>query len=78
MLRGRTRRVRGVMTRTVLWLCGAAAPLGAQWQSSIGPGGAMLGAPVGSDVERYVRALMIAGVIEPTAWGTRALGADAL
>jgi Capsule assembly protein Wzi len=56
----------------------AAAPLGAQWQSTLGPRGALLGAPVGSDVERYVRALSIAGVIEPVSWGTRPLGADEL
>ena len=53
-----------------------AAPLEGQWQSSLGPRGAMLGAPVGSDVERYVRTLSIAGVIEPLSWGTRPLGAD--
>ncbi len=61
----------------VLLMCAVAVrPLFAQWQTNLGPKGAMLGAPVGSDVERYVRALAITGTIEPIAWGTRPLGAD--
>ncbi|MES3032828.1 MAG: capsule assembly Wzi family protein [Gemmatimonadota bacterium] len=52
------------------------APLDAQWQAPLGPRGAMLGAPVGSDVERYIRALSIAGIVEPLAWGARPLGPD--
>lgn len=72
--------VRGATRLALAALCGVVmtAPLGAQWQSSLGPDGAMLGAPVGSDAERYVRALMITGLVAPAAWGTRALGADEL
>lgn len=62
----------------VLTVCVAlqwcASPLTAQWQSNTGPAGAALGAVVGGDVERYVRALAMAGVIKPVAWGARAFG----
>jgi Capsule assembly protein Wzi len=50
----------------------------AQWQSNTGPSGAALGVTVGSDVERYVRALILAGHVGPVPWGTRPLGADDL
>ncbi len=50
----------------------------AQWQSNTGPSGAALGAVVGGDVERYVRALAMAGLVRPVAWGARTLGPDDL
>ncbi len=50
----------------------------AQWQSNTGPSGAALGAVVGGDVERYVRALAMAGLVKPVAWGARPFGADEL
>ena len=55
-----------------------ALPLAAQWQSNTGPAGAALGAVVGGDVERYVRALAMAGIIKPVAWGARPFGAQDL
>jgi hypothetical protein len=61
-----------------LLLATTAGAVEAQWQSTLGPRGAMLGAPVGSDIERYVRALAMSGVIAPMAWGTRPIGADEL
>ncbi len=45
--------------------------LAAQWQSNTGPNGAALGAIVGGDVERYVRALALAGLIDPVPWSAR-------
>lgn len=65
---------------TVALLIGPLAgnALHAQWQSSLGPRGAVLGAPVGSDMERYLRALTIAGIVEPLAWSARPVGADDL
>ena len=53
-------------------------PLHAQWQSNGGPATAALGAVVGSDVERYVHALALAGVIAPLPWSARPFGADDL
>lgn len=46
----------------------------AQWQSNTGPAGAALGVVVGGDVERYVRALTLAGFVKPVPWGVRPLG----
>lgn len=73
------------MLRSSRWVgafCGAwlvcAPALSAQWQSSTGPGGAALGAVVGSDVERYLRALALTGQIRPVAWGARPFTAGAL
>lgn len=63
-------------------LCAAvhasAVTVHAQWQSNTGPAGAALGAVVGGDVERYVRALTLAGVVKPVAWGARTLGPNDL
>jgi hypothetical protein len=69
-----------ILCRTVaLTVCAAfLSDLHGQWQASLGPRGAMLGAPVGSDLERYVRALMISGRIEHIAWGTRPFATDEL
>jgi len=64
---------------TLLLLLPAAAPcLSAQWQSGTGPAGASMGAVVGSDVERYLRTLSIAGVVAPLPWAGRPFGADEL
>lgn len=52
------------------------APLVAQWQSAVGPEGAALGAPIGSDMERYLRALSISGAIRPVIWGARDLSVE--
>lgn len=70
------------MLRSSRWvvaaLCAAvhasAVTAHAQWQSNTGPSGAALGAVVGGDVERYVRALLLAGVVRPVSWGARTLG----
>ena len=70
-----TRWVPVAFTLSLQW---CTSPLGAQWQSNTGPAGAVLGATVGGDVERYVRALAMAGIIRPVAWGARGLGPDAL
>ncbi len=51
-----------------------AVPLRAQWQAATGPAGAALGATVGGDVERYLRALASAGVIETLPWAARPFG----
>ena len=59
-------------------LSGTAPRLAAQWQANGGPAGAALGAVVGSDVERYVRALTLAGIVSPLPWGARPFGADEL
>ena len=56
----------------------SAVKVHAQWQSNTGPAGAALGAVVGGDVERYVRALALAGLVKPVAWGARTLRADDL
>ncbi len=48
----------------------------AQWQTNTGPAGAALGAVVGGDVERYIRALAIAGLIGSVPWGSRPFGAE--
>lgn len=51
---------------------GSIAPtVQAQWQSNSGPGGATVGAVVGGDIERYVRALSISGLAAPRPWGSR-------
>jgi hypothetical protein len=61
--------------RLLLWLASAsfavARPAAAQWQANTGPGVASLGAVVGSDVERYLRALILAGIVEPLPWSAR-------
>ena len=70
------------MSRTFRWVLPAlllattcsTTMLHAQWQANTGPAGAAMGAVVGGDVERYVRALIIAGRTAPVAWGTRPLG----
>ena len=49
-----------------------------QWQTSLGPRAAVLGAPVGSDLERYVRTLAIAGIVQPVAWAARDLSPEDL
>jgi hypothetical protein len=53
--------------------CVALAPaaLAAQWQGATGPRSAALGAAAGSDVERYLRALVTAGVIRDVPWHAR-------
>jgi hypothetical protein len=74
------------MLRSSRWVIAAAAlaahsyaqPLRAQWQSNTGPAGAALGAVVGGDVERYVRALALAGVIKSVPWGIRPFGPEDL
>jgi hypothetical protein len=43
----------------------------AQWQSNSGPATVSMGAVVGSDVERYVRALSLAGLVAPLPWSAR-------
>lgn len=43
----------------------------AQWQSNTGPSGAALGAVVGGDIERYTRALALAGIVANRPWATR-------
>lgn len=55
-----------------------ASTLPAQWQSNTGPAGAVLGATVGGDVERYLRALALSGIVRPVPWGTRPFGAEDL
>jgi hypothetical protein len=52
--------------------------IAAQWQATTGPSGAALGAVVGGDVERYVRALAVGGIIATTPWATRPYGAEDL
>lgn len=61
-----------VITATVVFA--SPATLLCQWQSNAGPDAAAIGASVGSDVERYTRSLMIAGVVRPVAWGARPFG----
>ncbi len=56
----------------------SAPRVSAQWQSNTGPTGATLGAIVGGDVERYVRALALAGIIKPLPWAVRPFGPDDL
>lgn len=62
--------------RMGLFSCAAGMALPAQWQSAIGPEAAVLGAPVGSDLERYLRALSIAGITNTQLWGTRDLSVE--
>lgn len=55
-------------------LCTARAE--AQWMTWGGDGrDAAMGAPVGSDLERYVRALTVAGIVRPMPWSGRPLSA---
>lgn len=56
----------------------ATSTLSAQWQSNTGPAGAAAGAIVGGDIERYVRALALAGIIKPLPWAVRPFGPDDL
>ena len=56
----------------------APVKLAAQWQSNTGPAGSSLGATVGGDVERYVRALSIAGIVRALPWAARPFGPDEL
>ena len=50
--------------------------LAAQWMMAPGTGdNGALGAPVGSDLERYIRALMVANAVVMVPWSTRALSA---
>jgi hypothetical protein len=72
------RSSRWVLPTLLFALSGASSTLRAQWQSNTGPGGASLGATVGGDVERYLRALALSGIIKPVPWGTRPFGADDL
>jgi hypothetical protein len=58
-----------------IWLAASAPVLSAQWQSNTGPRGAQIGATVGGEVERYLRALILAGVVAPLPWGARPFGA---
>ena len=52
--------------------------LAAQWQANTGPAGAALGAIVGGDVERYLRAASLAGVIPQVPWAARPYGSREL
>ena len=65
---------RWAVALTSIALLASAPALSAQWQSNTGPAGAVLGATVGGDVERYVRALALGGIIKPIAWGARPIG----
>lgn len=49
-----------------------------QWQANTGPSGAAMGAVVGGDVERYMRALALAGIIKQLPWAVRPFGPDDL
>ncbi len=63
-----------VLTIGVLVVFPSVVP--AQWMISRGSGlGDALGAPVGGDVERLVRAMMVAGTIEMLPWSARPLSA---
>lgn len=64
----------------IVFLVSSSLPLAvqAQWQSNTGPAGAALGATVGGDVERYIRAMSLAGLIAPLPWGARPFGSDDL
>ncbi|MCU0624982.1 MAG: hypothetical protein MUF21_00605 [Gemmatimonadaceae bacterium] len=63
-----------------LMAAGAAAvtPAHAQWMTWRGDGDAGMGAPVGSDLERYVRALTVAGIVRPLPWSGRPFSAAEL
>jgi hypothetical protein len=50
----------------------------AQWQTHTGPAGARFGAIVGSDVERYVRVMLLAGIVRPLPWAVRPYSPDDL
>lgn len=50
----------------------------AQWQGALGPNAGVVGAPAGSDMERYLRALTIAGVLRDVPFGIRGLDTDAV
>jgi hypothetical protein len=56
--------------------CVLVAPVHAQWQGATGSAGASLGAVVGSEMERYVRALSVSGAIRSVPWVARPFGAD--
>ncbi len=58
----------------VTGLLTAAPHMQAQWQANGGPASAALGAVVGSDTERYLRALTIAGIVRPLPWVARPFG----
>ena len=47
----------------------------AQWQSASGPGAAAIGVPVGSEVERYLHALTLTGLVGDVPWAVRPFGA---
>jgi hypothetical protein len=69
--------------RTVVTMCAgmtvaAAAPAIAQRPMNTGPAGAAVGAPVGGDLERYMRALELTGRIAPAPWATRPFDANDL
>jgi hypothetical protein len=74
------------MTRSSRWVtflllvstCGVTTTARGQWQSNTGPSGAVLGATVGGDVERYVRVLAVAGIVRNFPWASRPLGPAAL
>lgn len=72
------RSSRLVFSAVVCGFLAVPAVLAAQWQASTGPRGAVLGATVGGDVERYVRALALAGIIAPVPWAIRPFGPDDL
>jgi hypothetical protein len=67
-----------VLTIVVAIVSFAPATIDAQWQSNTGPAGSTLGATVGSDVERYLRALSIAGIVRVLPWAARPFGPDEL
>lgn len=62
---------RWVLSAALIVAHSGAPRLCAQWQSNTGPDGAALGAIVGGDVERYVRALSVAGLIRHRPWAVR-------
>ena len=68
------RSSRWVLPTLLAALSGASRTLHAQWQSNTGSAGAALGATVGGDVERYLRALILSGVIESLPWAVRPFG----
>ena len=78
MRRSAGTEVRRLLAPLLIVVVAAMAPrhLAAQWMMASGAGAnGALGAPVGSDLERYIRALMVANAIVMAPWSTRALSA---
>jgi len=63
--------LRSVVTVGAGFTVASVVPAFAQRPMNTGPAGAAAGAPVGGDLERYMRALEITGRIAPTPWATR-------